>query len=273
MGPLRHPRSTLRRAAASARSRLPARRQRPERKLYQVLYEFGRVYPEAVFVQVGANDGLTNDPLHQEILERRWTGVMVEPVPYLFERLRQNFGHLQRVRLENAAIADHDGTQPLHFVAPAEDGSLPEWAEGLGSFRKDVVVGHRDRIPDIEARLQTIEVPCLTIETLCRKHGIAALDLLQTDTEGYDAQILGTLDLERTRPTLVMFENYHMDPATHRACVSRFEAHGYEELSDGMDTICLRLGALRHGERRLLRLWERLRSEPPDSVPFAHLDA
>ena len=48
------------------------------------------------------------------IVSGRWTGVMVEPVPHLFDRLRRNYDSTDRVVCENAAISRADGRRPFY---------------------------------------------------------------------------------------------------------------------------------------------------------------
>jgi FkbM family methyltransferase len=187
---------------------------------------------------------------------------MIEPVPYIFERLQQNWGDSPRLRLVNAAIADHDGTQDFYFLARAsEPDRLPAWYDGLGSLRKDVVLSHRAAIPDIDDRMVTAELPCMTFSTLCRTYAIEKLDLLQIDTEGYDYEILKGVDLGALQPRLVMFEHYHLDRLTFDASLDLMRQNGYECLSDGMDTLCLRVSGLTSRDRRLHRFWRRLSTD------------
>ena len=41
---------------------------------------------EPVFVKVGANDGVTGDPVSDILLSNpKWKGLLIEPVPYCFE--------------------------------------------------------------------------------------------------------------------------------------------------------------------------------------------
>jgi FkbM family methyltransferase len=221
------------------------RRQAPTRPIEVVIDAFGRLHPQASFVQVGSNDGVKFDPICLQVRTRPWTGVMVEPVPYLFERLRAHYGGSRRIRLENAAVADHDGWQPFFFLAEARPGDVvPDWYDALGSFRRDVVLSHREHIPDIEERLQEAPVPCLTFEALCRKHGLERLDLVHVDTEGYDFEIIKLIDLDRWAPTVLLFEHKHLSPEDRAACVAHLEGHGYDLLADDTDTLCLRRAAL-----------------------------
>ena len=109
-----------------------------------VISEFGRANPRASFVQVGSNDGTHLDPLREEIVARKWTGVMIEPVPYLFDRLRLSYSGAEGIRFLNAAISDHDGTQRLYYLPEdPDDSTLPPWYDTLASFRKDVILRHR----------------------------------------------------------------------------------------------------------------------------------
>lgn len=216
-------------------------RRRPTRPIEQVLDVFARAHPRASFVQVGSNDGVRFDPICLQIRTRPWTGIMVEPVPYLFARLEVHYGDSRRLRLENSAIADHDGAQPFYFLAEAPgDDAVPDWYDALGSFRRDVVLSHRVDIPDIEDRLRVIDVPCLTFESLCDKHRVDHVDLVHIDTEGYDFEVIKLIDLDRWQPTVLLFEHKHLSAVDRTACAAHLEANGYELLADDTDTLCIR---------------------------------
>ncbi|MDQ2650612.1 MAG: FkbM family methyltransferase, partial [Actinomycetota bacterium] len=207
---------------------------------------YGRAHPTASFVQVGSNDGVKFDPISLQIRTRRWTGVMVEPVPYLYERLTTNFGGGRRVQLENSAVAAHGGSQPFYYLAESAGGEpgLPDWYDALGSFRRDVLLSHREFIPEIDDRLRTIQVPCLTFDELCQKHGVEHLDLVHIDTEGYDYEVLRLVDLDRWRPTVVLFEHKHLSPDDRAAALARLEARDFELLADDTDTLAVARVAL-----------------------------
>lgn len=238
----------------------------PQDPLMPIVEEFARTHPDAFFVQVGSNDGEQLDPLRRAVLERGWSGIMVEPVPYVFERLRRNYGAKPGIALENAAIADSDGFRKLYHLARSDDAGLPQWYDALGSFHKDVVLSHKRFIPDIEDRVRALEVPCLTFDSLCRKHGVTTIDVVQVDTEGYDYEIVKLINLRRRRPTLLMFEHLHMDDSTRQACLDHVVEHGYQTLHNGMDTLCLRMAALTSRDRRLWRLWRRSKARVGEPV-------
>src|SRR5262245_37464793 len=45
---------------------------------------------DVFFLQVGANDGLMDDPIHFLVRKYGWCGVLLEPDPQLFKRLKEN---------------------------------------------------------------------------------------------------------------------------------------------------------------------------------------
>jgi FkbM family methyltransferase len=234
----------------------------------RLMRRFARLYPEAYFIQIGANDGEQLDHLQSSILTRNWRGIMVEPVPYVFARLKGNYGHLQdRVALKNLAIAGHDGSLPFWHLrqATAED-NLPRWYDALGSFRKEVLLKHVSFIPDIEQRLVCTEVPTQKFETLCRQNRVDKIDLIQMDTEGYDFEIIKLIDFDRYRPLLLIYEHHHFDAETRRACEAHLSAQGYLLRSEGMDTWGVDMRAQDSRGRHLLAYWRKLLVHYPSNA-------
>lgn len=214
--------------------------------LPRVLRAFAGAYPEAVVVEVGANDGEQHDPLRSHILAGGWRGVLVEPVPYVFERLRRNYAAVPGIALENAAIAEHDGTVPffhLRDAGPEERATLPDWYDGVGSLRRATLASHGPQVPDLADRIVERDVPALRFDTLCDRHGIDRPDLVVIDTEGHDWAIIRSIDLATRGPRLLIYEHFHLAPDERAACRRHVEAAGYETLEEGFDTICLRAEA------------------------------
>lgn len=219
-----------------------ARYRPPPRHLMMPLLEaFARLRADAFFVQIGSHDGQQLDPLRELVLRHQWSGIMVEPVPYVFDRLRRNYGHLSRISLENVAVATKDGQLPFYHLEDAHDAGrpgLPLWFDALGSFRREVVLSHRRIIPDIDERLVETRVPCLTLESLLRRHAVEAVDVLHLDTEGYDYEILRHADVEGLRPSIIIYESLHLLPREQYDCRKRLNALGYQTIEYGMDTWC-----------------------------------
>ena len=208
----------------------------------RLIAAFADAYPEAFFIEIGSNDGEQHDFLRPQILAKGWRGVMVEPVPHVFARLQRNYGDLDRVALENVAIAERDGELPFfHLSEAGPEDQLPRWYDAIGSFSREQVLGHSGQIPEIERRMVETRVTCLSFDSLCRRHVVAEPDLLLIDAEGYDAEILGSIDLASCHPLLVAFEHYHLSAEQWRSCQAQVRDAGYEILVEGFDTWCLDL--------------------------------
>lgn len=224
----------------------------------KLLRWFADTYPDAFFVEIGANDGVQHDPLHPFIVSRRWSGILVEPVPFVFERLKRNYAGIDRVILENAAIADHDGTLPFFHLEPAPEHELdrlPSWYDGIGSFSREAVLSHEAEIPDIARRIVCTEVPGLTFDSLLRRHAVARVDLVMVDTEGYDWEVVRHIDLAAAAPKLLIYEHFHLSPEDRAACRRHVASFGYDIKEEGFDTYCLSGDA----DGTLLRRWSALR--------------
>ncbi|MBK6937124.1 MAG: FkbM family methyltransferase [Chitinophagaceae bacterium] len=79
------------------------------------------------FVQIGANDGKSGDPLYEFIINHNWKGILVEPMPDVFEQLKENFSFASgRLIFENSAISDTGGEFTLYYIDNSEK-KFPEW--------------------------------------------------------------------------------------------------------------------------------------------------
>jgi FkbM family methyltransferase len=256
-------RETWARLRARARHRIerPAHRPAPRLVGPELLREFAELQPEAFFVEVGSNDGDSFDHLRSHILQRRWRGVMVEPIPHVFDRLQRNYAANERIALEHAAVSSNDGMVSAYYLAPlraAEGGTMPHWYDAVASLSRDMVLAQGASIPGVEQRLREVEVPALTFDSLCRKHGIEQLDLLVVDTEGHDFEVLSGVDFAALRPRLVVYEHLHLGEQ-RAGCRALLGRAGYEVMEEGFDTWCLDTSI----EDSLTALWRRLEPEIP----------
>lgn len=180
--------------------------------------------PDVDFVQVGAHDGIHDDPIHAWLSRFGWRGIRLEPIPEVFESLVSNCRELPNVTPVNAALSDTDGTRDLY---------VDESRYAISSFTPD-----RNLLkwrPDVT----TLTVETRTFDSLVEEFGIESIDLLQIDTEGFDFEVLKLLDMQRCRPRVINMEFFAL-PIEERVELFGFlRDHGFAWRSTGKDLLCV----------------------------------
>jgi len=165
------------------------------------------------FVQIGAADGKRADPISPFVKRYGWKGILVEPLPDLFELLQKNYGNRDGLIFENIAITERDEVRKLTRIPVERIGTrgVPGWAFGASSLVPDKTRFTAQNSPaELHQALTSaaveVSVNCISLQALLDRHSVDAFDVLQLDTEGYDANILRQLDFERYRPALINME-------------------------------------------------------------------
>lgn len=179
------------------------------------------------FVQIGAHDGKSNDKIYPMARERAWRGVLVEPVRYLFNRLVENYRDTPGIQFENAALAERSGKKRFYRLKETSDTTLPPWYDQIGSFNKEAVLSHRDRIPNIDNLIIQEYVDCISFDQLVSRHQISKIDLILIDTEGYDLNVLRMINFHQFRPKLLIYEHKHLSPEDKAASEALLRSFGY----------------------------------------------
>jgi FkbM family methyltransferase len=231
-------------AEVSARPRLwrwycRLRRERPPPgPIHQLLDVFAGECPDVFFVQVGSNDASFGDPVIGFVLGRGWRGILIEPVPYVFERLRTRHGRNPRLQLENVAIAGADGTRTFYYLERL-DPPLSPWYDQMGSFSRAHIEKHERFTPGLSRHIRQMEVPCLSLASLLRRSGVQRLDLLHVDAEGYDFEVIQSLDFDTVTPGIIVFEHGHVSRAAREAGLAFLAERGYRVVHEGRDSFAL----------------------------------
>jgi FkbM family methyltransferase len=193
------------------------------------------------FAKVGANDGVTGDPCSDILLSNAaWRGVLIEPVPYCFERLGKNFGDAKRFSLEQVAIGAAHGKKTLYYVAPEAAQSLPglpSFFDQLGSFDRGHILRHLDG--RLEPFIVERDVEVCTLSEVLERNAISDLHLLHVDVEGYDYEVLKSLDFARHAPLIIFIEHKHLSDEDRAGMTALLHAKGYTLHDCGSDYFAL----------------------------------
>ena len=193
--------------------------------------------PDFFFVQIGANNGLTDDPIRQFVTKYHWHGVLVEPQPQVFQQLLKNYEQEKQLAFENTAIADKDGTARL-FVADHRDETADLTV--FASLKKDALIRGLDnpKAAGVPVHVQEVEVPALSVQTLLAKHRITKIDLLLTDVQGYDGEVVEQFLACGVKPTIIHFEHCHTARPALDSLYRKLVKHGYRFNELEIDALC-----------------------------------
>lgn len=191
------------------------------------------------FVSIGANDGITNDPLGEFIEPYHWKGIMVEPLRSNFEKLVRNFSRNHNIVLENVGITKRPGTFDFYYVRNASPDE-PDWYDQVASFDKTTFYKNVSVEPSLLNRVGVSPVRCITFEMLLKKHSLEPVDLLMIDAEGYDYEILSSIDLQKHMPGLIVFEYEWLTNYDRKAALAMLKQAGYRTISNGFDCVAIK---------------------------------
>lgn len=191
---------------------------------------------EFFFLQIGANDGFSHDPINAFVSANRVAGIVVEPLPDVFERLCKTYERHPQIRKLNIAI--HEELDRVTLYRP--DPKIIDMS-GIASFNRGRHELTSKRTGIRAEDIIEVEVPAISLAKLLEQEKIGHLDLLQIDTEGYDMQILAGLDLTVCRPSIIRFEHgvYSGVPLRNelREALFRLYDHGYSIAMERVDAL------------------------------------
>src|ERR1051326_2425261 len=208
--------------------------------------------PQPFFVQVGGYDGVSFDPLRRHIVANDLPGLMVEPVPLYFNKLKALYAGSTKVRPVNCAIAEENGERTIWGFNPlaVERGLLPPHFGGIVSFVMEDLLKETGILaasaPDEEtmkvlrSQLRGVSVQCRTMDSLLAQENVERVDILQIDTEGYDYVVLKLFDFAKYQPTIVHYEHQHLNEADAKAAEDLLKSHGYRFKRNTFDTLAVR---------------------------------
>lgn len=193
--------------------------------------------PDFFFVQVGANDGISSDPIRDFVTKNQVAGLVLEPLSDIFERLVSNYRAYPKVVPVRTAIHRTDKSVQIHRVDPNCVDALGEWTRGIASVKAE----HHVLSDTSSSAIVTETVPGMTLGELVSAYKVDHIDLLQIDTEGYDAEILKMIEFAQYKPAIIRFEHGLPDGVMtkeeFKECAGLLLDQGYYLLMEDYDAV------------------------------------
>lgn len=205
---------------------------------------------DAKVLVVGANDGVTYDPIRQ-VWNDNWWGYYVEPNPTAMKNLRKN------ITSPNSTFIPHamglDGTIYLYTMTKEAANAYAQHAHIDGSSITSVkyehvangLIKHAPKFVrengGTDNLIQRIEYSSVSFTTIVEKYQIDRLDIVQIDVEEIDdlvlRSVLNGLHLLIRKPKIILYEHQRMQQDRKELTWRWLRASGYKVVELRNDTM------------------------------------
>ena len=191
-------------------------------------------------IQIGANDGKSDDFLRSSI-NINTNLLLVEPIKSAFEQLEKNYSGFKNVRFVNKAIDIESGKKNIFSVNPKYydfykkkyDSKDVSWLTVLASFHKKHLEYHGIK----SNHIQSTEIDCINFKELIEKYDYQKLDLLVTDTEGYDDVLITNFIQNIDIRPIIILEWIHIDKNKAEDLIQLLKVNNYKFFKINKDLI------------------------------------
>jgi FkbM family methyltransferase len=186
-------------------------------------------------IQIGANDGVSHDHLHNIIKKFKLESLLLEPIKKYFLLLEKNYSNYKNVKLENSALSTNSEILFLYKVNPKYFNKYGTLSNGISSFYKEHLLKHGIK----EKHIIQENVNQISFEKLIKKYNISNFDLLLVDTEGYDCYIVNDFffKIKNIRP-IIIFEWSHIKNIELENTLKIIIKNNYSFFPIGDDIFC-----------------------------------
>lgn len=183
-------------------------------------------------VQIGAMDGLSYDDTREYLDIYNWDALLVEPIPEMFQELKENFKDRTNYKFEQCAITSFDGsitmmTIPLDSIIKNDLHPGYKGMSAIYPLKNGFGTGY-PRDAEVKTNYGVdIVVPAMTFKSLCEKHNIENFDILICDAEGHDWIICDQIDFTKYHPSFVRFEYFTLTDEEKVLIENKLKDNGY----------------------------------------------
>ena len=154
-----------------------------------------------IFVEAGANDGVSQSNTFYLESQRGWRGLLIEPI---HERALECRRFRPHAHVAHAALVEPERAGMSVVMRYA---NLMTVVKGgmRSSAEEDAHIEAGCSVQKIEKSYEFV-APTATLSDLLDQYSLTHVDLLSLDVEGYEAKVLKGLDMSRHRPRFILVE-------------------------------------------------------------------
>jgi FkbM family methyltransferase len=143
-----------------------------------------------VYIECGANDGISQSNTFKLEKEKNWLGLLIEPSVNTYNECVKN--RSTKNTILNCALVSYDFNED--FIVGDFDGHL-----------MSSVNGERRNNPNLN------KVNVRKLSDILDEYRYKKIDFFSLDVEGYELEVLKGIDFTRHRPTYILIEVYTKD--------------------------------------------------------------
>lgn len=218
--------------------------------LDKTLKEFINKKKCSSFIQIGANDGFSNDPLYKFIRRYKLQGIYVEPQKEYFKILRNLHKH-DGINVKNGAIGLKNGPQNIYYL----NFSNSRWATGLTSFNDNQLKqamktnyikknaraeGIKIDFDNLDKYISCYEIDTVTFPTLMKENNLEKIDIICIDVEGFESELIPTIDLHFYGVKILIYEHRHLKLKDQNKINQHLDSFDFKSIKCEYDTISIK---------------------------------
>jgi len=129
----------------------------------------------------------------------------------------------------------------VNSLISTRDRMNVKWKGGSPDAESPWSLVFRNLDTDPESYINKFKVKCKTINDIIYENNIKKIDLLQTDLQGYDGELILSLESFKIKPKIINFESHMMNEETKSKIKKIMIKNGYEgKISNSADSLFYR---------------------------------
>ena len=155
------------------------------------------------FVELGANDGITQSNTKHLELFLGWRGILIEPSPKKFAELKKN--RSKRTFFFNCACVAFDFTKP--DIEMLYSNLMSVTLEGRSDLPDRLEHARKGEVHSEREKSFSFRIPARTLQDIFQEANSPKLiDLMSLDVEGAELEVLNGIDFQKTNFRYLLIE-------------------------------------------------------------------